>query len=400
MPLTDDGYEARRSDQERQTMETEYEERTGLDIDFDFDEFLGNLFPVIADRLGALYEDVQAVVDSRDPNNATGNSLATISQLTGAGRQSSTFGTVLQDLTGTAGTIVPGGSTIYEGGGTADDARWVQRDDVTLDGGGSATGVICDAQDAGAIGAGPGDVDAIVTAVFGLDSVTNPLSATPGTNVQTDPELRVFRAQTLQLGGSAAAAALQAELLTIDLVTAAIVLENATNVPVVIEGVTIDEHNMAPIVHPASIPAATKQEVADAIYRTTCGGINTSGSETAEVIGGDLAPKVVRFSLSTTLTVDVTYDVVRESGVDVPDIATIETELETATTTFFAGLNLAEDVLVIDLVCIAAPIEGVRSVTVTLATDPVDASRIDAEGNVTVFVTELAIEGAVVVNEV
>ena len=399
MPLTDAGYEALRADDFRTLMEDDYEQRTGLDIDFTFDVFLGNVFGVMADRLGDLSEEVQAIYDARDPNNATGNNLAILAQITGTGRQSSTFGTVLQDLAGTPAAIIPNG-TIFEGGGTEDNARWIQRDSVTLDGGGAAAGVVCDAEDAGAIAAAAGTVDAIVTAVFGLDSITNPASAVPGDDRETDAELRVRRLQTLQLSGSAAAAALQAELLSIDGIQAAIVVENDTDVEIIDEGVTVAEHSLASIVHPASIPAATKQVVADAIYRTVCGGIGTSGTETALVIGGDLAPKTIRFSLSTTLTVDVVYNVTRQSGVDVPTIGEIETELDAATLTFFAALNLGEDVLVIDLICLAAPIEGVRSTAVVLATDPVDASRVDAEGNIIVFNTEIAVIGTITVNEV
>jgi hypothetical protein len=397
--LTDQGFEARRADDFLTLMEDDYKAAVGLDSDFEFDLFTKNLFVVVADRLGDLSEALQAVYDSRDPNNATGVNLSILASITGAERRTSTFGTVLVDLAGTAATIIPGGSTIYEGGGDEDNARWVQRDNVTLDGGGLATGVICDAQDSGAITAAPGAVDAIVTAVFGLDSVTNPAAAVAGEPRETDLELRVRRLQTLQLAGAAAAAALEAELLSIEDVTAAFVVENDTSVEIVFEGITVAPHSLAPIVHPASIPAETKQEVADVTYRTVCGGIGTSGSETALVQGGDLAPKTIRFSLSTTRAVDVTYDIVREGGIDVPTISEIETELLAANAAFFAALNLGNDVLVIDLVCLAQPIAGVRSVTVTLAV-PTDPTRIDAGGNAVIFVSELAIEGVITVNEV
>ncbi|MEE8385483.1 MAG: baseplate J/gp47 family protein [Dehalococcoidia bacterium] len=400
MPLTDEGYQALRADDYLSLIREEYERLTGLQIDWDFDLFLGNITAVVADRLGDLDEGVQAVYDSRDPNNSTGNNLAILASITGANRRASTFGTVAVDLTGTAGTIVPGGSTIFEGGGDADGARWILRDSVTLDGAGEAFGVLCDAQGSGAIPAAPGAVDAIVTPVFGLDSVTNPLAATPGADRESDVELRVRRLDTLQLAGSGAAAALQAEILTIEEITAATVLENDTEVDVVIEGVAVESHSLAPIVHPPSIPDAVKEELADAIYRTVCGGIRTSGTESAEVQGGDLAPKTVRYSLSTGLTVDIVYDIVREGGFDVPSIGEISDELNAATLEFFAALNLGEDVLVIDLVCIAAPVAGVRSATVTLTTSPPDPSRIDAGGNVTVFANELGLPGAITVNEV
>ena len=396
--LTDQGFEARRADDFLTLMQDAYKAAVGLDSDFEFDLFMQNIFVVVADRLGALSEGLQAVNDSRDPNNATGVNLSILASITGANRRISTFGTVLVDLAGDADTIVPDG-TIYEGGGDEDNARWIQRASVTLDGGGAAAGVLCDAQDAGAVTAAPGAVDAFVTVVAGLDTVTNPLSAVAGEPRETDLELRVRRLETLQLAGSAAAAALQAELLNIEGVTAAFVVENDTIVPLVFEGITVDPKSLAPIVHPASIPAETKQEVADVTYRTVCGGIGTSGSETALVQGGDLAPKVIKFSLSTTRAVDVTYDVVRETGIDVPTISEIETELDAATLEFFAALNLGEDVLVIDLVCLAQPVQGVRSVTVTLAV-PTDPTRIDAGGNAVIFVSELAISGTITVNEV
>lgn len=394
MPLTEEGYQALRAADYLTTMQDDYEANTGLDVDWDYDIYLANIFIVTADRLGALNEGLQAVADARDPNNATGNNLAILASITGANRDIATFGTVAVDLGGTAATVVPGGSTVFE---DVNGIRWALRDSATL----PAVGVTCDCLTAGAIAAAPTEVSKIVTPVFGLDSVTNPAAAIPGDNREADDELRVRRLQTLQLAGSTAAAALQAELLVIDGIDSALVLENATEVDVVIEGVSVLAHTMAPIVHPPTIPDSVKFELADAIYRTVAGGINTSGSETAQVQGGDLAPKTVRYSLSSTVTTDVTFDVIRETGFDVPTIDEIRDELQALVPQFFAtNQNLGGDVLVIDMVCLAQPVAGVRSVTVTLATDPVDPTRIDAGGNVTIFANEIASPGLVTVNEV
>jgi uncharacterized phage protein gp47/JayE len=397
--LTDDGYEARRGSDILTLMQDEYKSLVGLESDFEFDLFTQNLFVVVANQLGLLEEGLEAVYDSRDPNNATGVTLSNLATITGADRRIATFGTVEVDLTGDADAVIPGGTTTYEGGGDDGTAKWIQRDDVTLDGLGVASDVLCDAEEAGAVTAAPGEVTAIVTATTGLDTVTNPASAVAGAERETDLELRARRLETLQLGASAAAAALQAELLTIEEITGAFVVENESGVPIIFEGVTVAAHALAPIVHPATISAAVKQEVADRTYRTVCGGIGTSGTEAALVQGADLAPKTIRFSLSTTRAVNVVYDVTRETGLDVPDISEIDTELTALTLDFFAALNLGEDVLVIDLLCIAQPVEGIRTVAITL-TVPTDPTRIDAGGNAVIFVSELGVPGTITVNEV
>ncbi len=407
--LTDAGFEAKRASEILIEIRAEYVRLLGVaglptDVDFDFDVFLGNITAVLSDRLGTLWELLQAIYDTRDSNNATGVNLSILAAITGALRRESTFGTVPVDFTGDADKFIPAG-TIYEGGGDTDSARWVQRDDVTLDGGGLASGVTLDSQEAGTITAAPGAVDDFVTPVSGLQTVTNPASAAAGLERETDPELRLKRLDLLQLGGSAAAAAIRAEVLTVSGVTAVLVLENETDAQITIEGVVIDARSVAVVVHPASITDAQKQAVGEAIYLKVCAGTSTTGALSVTVTGTDLAPKIVRFSLSTTLDITVRYDVQRETGVDVPEIAEIKTELIAATTAFFAGLSLGEDVRILPISCLAEPVEGVRSVTVILT--PSDLTRIQPTGDIDVFNNELPLNAivpplteAVIVNEV
>jgi hypothetical protein len=395
LPLTDDGFVATRAEEFLTIIRDDYVARlvaAGLsgDIDFERDTFLGNITAVTSVQLGSLSELLQAVYDSRDPNNAAGVQLSSLSLVTGAQRREATFGTVDMTLTGDPGVSVLAGHLV-QGGGANGTAQWALAADVVLDGGGSFVGATYRATVAGKAEstAGPGDVDTIVTAVNGLNTVTNPASAIAGLDRESDADLRLRRLLLLQLGGSASAAAIQAEVLALTFILAAVVVENDTDVPITVEGVTAAPRSVAVVVHPATITSAEKLQVADAIYRATCSGIDTNGAEVFLVTGTDLAPKTIRFDLSITLGVTVKYTVERETGVDVPDIAEIKTELVTATEDFFAGLSLSEDVRTLPISCLADPVEGVRSVTVELV--PAIPARLQPTGDVSVFNNELAV---------
>lgn len=392
MPLTEKGFEALRANDFLTLIRTDYEDRTGLDIDFEFDVFLGNFTAIVADRLGELSELLQAIYDQKNANNAIGVQLSDLAVVTGARRREATFSTVAMTLTGVAATFIPAGHTV-EGGGDNDSARWDLVSDVTLDGGGLFVGAIYQAQVAGAVAAGPGGVDAIVTAVSGLETVTNPASASTGLDRETDDQLRTRRLDLLQLAGSSSAAAIKAQVLAVDAVTAAVVIENDTDDTITVEGVTVDPRSVGTVVHPPTLTDDEKIEVAEAIYLSVCASIGTSGAEVAIVTGRDLAPKTIRFGLSTTLDVTTTFNVTREVGNDVPTIDEIREELIAATADLFAALSLGEDVRILPVTCLADPVEGVRSATVFFTVT--DVSRIQPSGDVSIFNNELAVSVAV-----
>lgn len=402
MPLTDDGFVALRADEFLTVIRAEYVSRTGLEVDFEADVFLGVITAIMSDLLGQLSEEVQAIFDARDPGNATGTQLSSLALAVGITRRDATFSTASVDLTGDAGTIIVQGRTVRSGGET-DSQLWDTTADVTLDGGGLGT-VIAQAQTPGAIRAAAGEIDQIVTAVLGWQTVTNPLLAIAGLDRETDDELRLRRQDSLQISGSTSADAMRAQLIQVEGVQTAIVVENDDTVAILVDTVSIGPHSVAVIIHPPTLTDAQKEAVAETIFNTLAIGIATNGTDViATVTGADNLPKTIRFDFTDNLLVDTGVTVTVEPEVagepKPPTFAEIKPQVETAVTAFYAALQVGVDVRKLPLLSDLNAIEGIRSVIVGLDTAVDPGSRLDAAGDVTVFINELAIEDTTIVVE-
>ena len=369
MPLTVDGFDALRAADYltliRDDVDTRLIAAGYAAVDYDRDLVFGTLTAVMSVLLGDESEALQAIYDARDPNNATGVQLSSLSAGVGVLRNAATYSTVLLTLSGTAGTIVTAGLKV-RGGGASDDTEWTLTEDVTLDGGGSYVGAVFQAVEPGAKTASPGDVDTIVTPLFGLDSVTNPAVAVVGQDRETDTELRLRRAQSLQISGGRAAAALRSNLLAIDDLDAAIVLENDQPYPQTFDGNTVPANAVLVSVGPSSISTTVKQEVAEAIYDLITPGIKAYGTDvTIEAVGTGLSQKDISFNLVSDVSVDIVATITIESaGVGLaapPSFSEVQAALIAVWSALFP-LSTGDDVLILDLYAAASTVEGLRTI--------------------------------------
>lgn len=239
----------------------------GASIDTGDRSILGQMTGILAERLASLWEQLEAVNSSQDPDKATGAALEALCALTGTFRPAASFSTVVLTLTGTPTTVVPSGNKsetdstgkvfVHADSGTitavsawaaatyALGARVHRGGNVyqCIEPGTSVTGptgTAADSTDGGTahwtfLGAGTGavDVNAVAeltgpttafardiivknTSVAGWDGVINLNDANVGRNQATDGELRLLREQELATGGSSTQAALIAELLEVE----------------------------------------------------------------------------------------------------------------------------------------------------------------------------------------
>ena len=215
------------------TTQNEYfEEQRQLLLDIDPE---WNLDPSTPDALkiahdaevfGNLDETLQAAYNSKDPNKATGSDLATIALLTGTERSLGTPGNVDMLLTGVAGTVVNIGTLFDSGQGTP---QWGTDSTVTISPTGTVS-VTATCTENGAIEADVNSITNIVTVVGGLQSVTNTAVPTLGTDKQSDPALRIERAQAVGRPGNNQIDSLLGELFAVEDVRRVRVYENFTNV--------------------------------------------------------------------------------------------------------------------------------------------------------------------------
>lgn len=316
----------------------------------------GNLLVIVfthlALQLNALDEGVQALHDQLDPDNAQGVQLDIIGALRGVPRNQPTYSTATVTLTGTSGTVIPAGKLV-EGGGTDGTARWALTADATIGGAGTVTATV-QAQEAGVITAGVGDIDAIVTPVSGWTAVTNAAavseSTTAGTARETDSAYRLRQAQSLQITGSTNAAAIRAALRDLDFVTTAIVVENDTGAAVTTRGVTVSAYSIAVIIAPAfaGLTTAQKTSIGSTIYQRLAAGISTtSAANSVDVTGDDGLAKTIYWADVSSLAVTVAVTVVLDTGFVLADV---ETAVQDAVAAYFAQVGVGEEITDMDLI--------------------------------------------------
>ena len=139
------------------------------------------------------------------------------------------------ELGGVAGALIPSGTVCV----TDDDNNFLSVADVTLDGSGLAT-VDFLAENVGAINVGIGELNTLgVGAPLGLETVNNPTSAIPGSDEETDSELRIRRDNTLSLQNISISEAVTSAVGNLDGVISLSFRENTKNVNQVIDGINL-----------------------------------------------------------------------------------------------------------------------------------------------------------------
>ena len=380
--LTDAGYTAPRAADILAVMQDEVETELGVAVDWANDLVLSAILVSASSRVGELAQSGQSLVDAWSPANATGLPLDDLALIAGVTRDPATSSTCTVTITGTAGTVIPS-SRIVES--TVDHSRWLTSANATIGGGGTVD-VVVTAEVPGVVTAEAGDLTVIVTPVAGWTSVTNAAAATPGVDVESNASLRKRRQQSLQTAGSRSLNALRSNILAIDDVDAAVVVENDTNATATVEGISLPAHSIGVVVHPSTMTTATKALVAQAIYDHIPAGIYTEGSDViATVTGLDTVGHTIRFDFASETTVNVGITVDLEDGYKLADVTT---PIEEAVTDYFLALAVGQRVRLLGIAALLDAIDGVRGATILLNgvaadIDP-NATALAVEGTTTV----------------
>ena len=205
-----------------------------------------------AEIWATLDEFARDAYNSKDPNKASGVQLDMVAALTGTLRIQGTHSDVTLTLGGVNGTLIPAGSLA----GDINEAEWVTTEDGNIVNG--VAQVAAQSVEAGRIEASVGTITRIKTVIAGWQTVTNDITATPGTDPETDSQLRLRRAATVAATGSNQVDSMRGALLLTEGVRYAIVYENDTAAPDV-NG--LPGHSISPVVD-----GGTDGDVAMSIY--------------------------------------------------------------------------------------------------------------------------------------
>lgn len=354
--LTDDGLVIPTTSEIRESLNTQIRNRFGASVDLGDESILGQLTGIVAAALASLWEELEAVNSSQDPDKATGAGLEAVSAITGTFRPLASYSTVDVTLTGTPTTVVPSGNevktsstgkafiTLTSATITAVSAWFaaIYSLGMRVHNGGNVyeciasgtsvtgpTGTDADITDGGTahwtfLGAGTGAVDVTVratetgpvvavarditvrsTSVGGWDGVINLEDANPGRDIATDGELRQLRNDELATGGSSTVNALRAELLEVDDVESVTIFVNNTDTT---DADGLPPHSVEAVVR---IPAGATydQAIFDALLDGVAAGIATHGTTTGTAEDDEGTEHTMKFSRPTEVEIYVAVTV-------------------------------------------------------------------------------------------
>ena len=247
--------------------EAEFKRVFGADLDVTPETPQGRLIEILAlarmdtIRLNAL------MASQINPDIATGVFLDAVSALTDCYRARATRSRVEAVLTGAPGTFIPAGATTRTTGG--DD--FYLENNVSLPLTGETTGVFLSV-DGGPVPAPSGSLTTIISGVLGWETVHNDGPATPGSEIQSDRDLRIMRRRTL-FTGAAYLGAMESALWRVPNVQGVFVMDNNTG-----SAVTQDQVSLLPHSVYACVYGGAEQDIALALYKTKTVGAAYNGA--------------------------------------------------------------------------------------------------------------------------
>lgn len=261
---------------------------------------LGQINGIFASQLRELWELAEACYHGFNPDGAVEAQLTVLALLTGTQRRAATKSTVLCNCTLAVGTYNAGDLIAHVNG--SPDSRFTNTSDVTSPGG-LVLDIPFEAEDTGPIAAAAGQLTVIAEPVSGWTTVTNPLDAELGADIESDAALRNRRLIELSTAGSESVGAIRAEVSGIDEVLSVQVLENVTD--------ATDANGLPPHSFEVLIwdNAADDDAIAQAIWDSKPAGIQAYGtgeSGTATDDTGD--DQIVEFSRITVRDVYLEID--------------------------------------------------------------------------------------------
>jgi uncharacterized phage protein gp47/JayE len=306
--IDDTGFHRDRLDQIVADLTASFQSIYGSDIDVSPDSPDGQLIGILAEMVSDAQQMAESVYNALAPAGATGAALARLALLNGVIRKPAQFSTSSVSLTGTPGTVVPAGSLI----GSSDvnnPATFATDSTLTI----GSTGVVIGTATAttpGPINAAAGTLTKVQTVINGWVAVTNTSAASPGTLAETDPALRVRRAQSVALPSQGITDGMFAALLQVANVTAVAVYENFLDTPISMHG----GGTLAPHAIQAIVEGGDPIDIATTIWNEKSQGVTLVGAQTQAITDSQGTSQTIRFDRPTEADIFVTVQLTQAVG--------------------------------------------------------------------------------------
>lgn len=297
--ITATGFEPKPLSAIREDLEEAIKATLGSTVDLSANSALGQIVGIFAERLAELWELAQANYVSAFPDGAANAQLDEISSITGTARKPATKTKVLVLCSGTPATAIAAGKQVsVTGVGTKFQATV----GGVIGGGGTVT-LEFEAVDTGPLLAVAGSLTTIETPVSGWSAAGNVADQfILGTDIETDPELRLRRELSLRALGGGSNDAIRSGVFEVNNVTAVFVFENETDFT--------DANGLPPHSFECVVYGGVDQDIADKIFAVKPVGVASHGTEVDTVTDSQGVDHTIKWSRPTVLNGYVTLDVV------------------------------------------------------------------------------------------
>ena len=277
-----------------------------------------------------------------DPAKNEGIFQDAIAKIYFLSRKAATPSTATITVRGLSGTVIPVNAQIMS---SADDTIWQNVAAFTIGADGTGSGVFrCTS--AGLIPAAAGTLTRIMTVVAGWDTATNEHAAVVGTLEENRGQFELRRYASVALNSRGTVASVYARIMQLDDVIGCVVRENKTNIPKVIDGVTLSPHSVY-----VCVLGGNDGAIATAMYRTVSAGCDTNGTTDYLVEDDTTGTKeMIHFQRPTDADITIRLKFPDAAGFSADDLAAIRQ----AVFNNFYG----EDPTVVDGSIMARPLMG------------------------------------------
>lgn len=273
----------------------------GPDTDLDPDEPFGAMLAIAANEVAECWELLATAFSAFDEESVEGWLQTKLAALTGTTREPAIASVVTINCTLVNGTILPPTATVAK----ADDPtnQWLIVGGYTA----LSTGVLpvkFQSTQVGPVIGPSGTLTNILTPVSGWSAATNPLDATLGAIVESDPNLRIRRRQEIGAQGSRSSAAIRAKLLQIKGVISTRVFQNLT--PIADSGTGRPPNSIEISIWDGVSHAADPVAIRALIYDNAPPGIELFGNNSGNVVDqfGDSHYVPFSYALEILITVN------------------------------------------------------------------------------------------------
>lgn len=308
-------------------LQTQYRAIYGDDIYLGNDSQDGQFLGVIAAAINDVNSACVAVYNSFSPQTAQGAGLSSNVKINGISRLVPSKSTVLVTIGGTFGR------TIINGVVSDGTNQWDLPATVTIPESGEIQ-VTATAQEDGEIESAIGTITTISTPVYGWQTVTNTVAATPGSPVENDAKLRVRQDKSVALPSLTAFEGILGAVHSVAGVIRVKGYENDTG--------TADADGLPANSISIVAQGGDSAAIAAAIASKKTPGVYTNGSAAVVVVDGKGVSHTIRYSPPTIVPVSVEVTLTALSGYTYA----IADEIKAAIVAYSEGYEIGEDVYI------------------------------------------------------